>query len=102
MGTSGDTKEWVLEPETEYRFELDPGTTLAIKVSVRVVFVETSSVINTLLCSRISYCTVKQKYLELSLAKELTIFSVLSAKLPSSPGKDVPSRYVIISYHFPL
>ena len=42
MGTSGDTKEWVLEPETEYRFELDPGTTLAIKVSARAVFVETS------------------------------------------------------------
>jgi polyribonucleotide 5'-hydroxyl-kinase len=26
------SKEWKLEPETEYRFELDPGTTLAIKV----------------------------------------------------------------------
>lgn len=25
-------KEWKLEPETEYRFELDPGTSLAIKV----------------------------------------------------------------------
>ncbi|KAG6820636.1 Cleavage polyadenylation factor subunit clp1 [Arthromyces matolae] len=25
------SKEWVLEPESEYRFELDPGTTLAIK-----------------------------------------------------------------------
>ena len=29
------TKEWVLDPETEYRFELDPGTTLAITVSTR-------------------------------------------------------------------
>ncbi|EGO21102.1 hypothetical protein SERLADRAFT_372905 [Serpula lacrymans var. lacrymans S7.9] len=27
-----NTKEWVLEPETEYRFELDPGTSLAIKL----------------------------------------------------------------------
>ena len=27
-------KEWVLDPETEYRFELDPGTTLAITVRV--------------------------------------------------------------------
>lgn len=27
------TREWVLEPETEYRFELDPGSTLAIKVN---------------------------------------------------------------------
>jgi hypothetical protein len=26
-------REWTLEPETEYRFELDPDTTLAIKVS---------------------------------------------------------------------
>ncbi|TFK54718.1 cleavage/polyadenylation factor ia subunit Clp1p [Heliocybe sulcata] len=26
------TKEWVLEPETEYRFELDPGTSLAAKL----------------------------------------------------------------------
>jgi polyribonucleotide 5'-hydroxyl-kinase len=29
---SAEVKEWVLEPETEYRFELDPGTSLAIKV----------------------------------------------------------------------
>ncbi|KAK0211107.1 Pre-mRNA cleavage complex II protein Clp1-domain-containing protein [Desarmillaria ectypa] len=28
-----ETKEWVLEPETEYRFELDPGTSLAVKLS---------------------------------------------------------------------
>ncbi|THH17124.1 hypothetical protein EW146_g3646 [Bondarzewia mesenterica] len=27
------SKEWVLEPETEYRFELDPGTSLAIKLA---------------------------------------------------------------------
>ncbi|KAI0063438.1 Clp1-domain-containing protein [Artomyces pyxidatus] len=26
------SKEWVLEPETEYRFELDPGNSLAIKL----------------------------------------------------------------------
>jgi polyribonucleotide 5'-hydroxyl-kinase len=31
---SVEAKEWVLEPETEYRFELDPGTSLAIKVCV--------------------------------------------------------------------
>lgn len=32
--TSGEnpTREWVLDPETEYRFELDQGTTLAVKV----------------------------------------------------------------------
>ncbi|KAL6301804.1 hypothetical protein BKA93DRAFT_795947 [Sparassis latifolia] len=27
-----NTQEWVLNPETEYRFELDPGTSLAIKL----------------------------------------------------------------------
>lgn len=27
-----DVKEWVLDPGTEYRFELDPDTSLAIKV----------------------------------------------------------------------
>jgi len=29
---SVEAKEWVLEPETEYRFELDPDTSLAIRV----------------------------------------------------------------------
>lgn len=27
-----ESREWNLQPETEYRFELDPGTTVAIKV----------------------------------------------------------------------
>jgi len=27
-----ETREWTLDPETEYRFELDPGTSLAIKL----------------------------------------------------------------------
>jgi polyribonucleotide 5'-hydroxyl-kinase len=30
-----EPREWTLEPETEYRFELDPGTSLAIKVRYR-------------------------------------------------------------------
>ncbi|KXN91403.1 mRNA cleavage and polyadenylation factor CLP1 [Leucoagaricus sp. SymC.cos] len=29
---SPDTQEWVLKPESEYRFELDPDTSLAIKL----------------------------------------------------------------------
>ncbi|KIM55025.1 hypothetical protein SCLCIDRAFT_1221427 [Scleroderma citrinum Foug A] len=29
---SEESKEWVLEPETEYRFELDPGSSLVIKL----------------------------------------------------------------------
>jgi polyribonucleotide 5'-hydroxyl-kinase len=32
-----ESKEWTLEAETEYRFELDPGTTLAIKVRFKTV-----------------------------------------------------------------
>lgn len=30
--SSTDTQQWELEPESEYRFELDPGASLAIKV----------------------------------------------------------------------
>ncbi|KAL4077286.1 hypothetical protein V8B97DRAFT_2004165 [Scleroderma yunnanense] len=30
--SEAETKDWVLEPETEYRFELDPGSSLAIKL----------------------------------------------------------------------
>ena len=26
------SKQWTLQPESEYRFELDPGTSFAIKV----------------------------------------------------------------------
>jgi polyribonucleotide 5'-hydroxyl-kinase len=31
-----ESKEWRLEPETEYRFELDPGTSLAVKVCLDI------------------------------------------------------------------
>jgi len=31
-GAPIESKEWSLDPETEYRFELDPGTSLAIKL----------------------------------------------------------------------
>ncbi|KAJ6597215.1 Pre-mRNA cleavage complex II protein Clp1-domain-containing protein [Mycena vulgaris] len=31
-GPPAETKEWTLDPETEYRFELDPGTSLAVKL----------------------------------------------------------------------
>ena len=36
--TSGEnpTREWVLDPETEYRFELDSGATLAITVCIAI------------------------------------------------------------------
>ncbi|KAJ7087751.1 Pre-mRNA cleavage complex II protein Clp1-domain-containing protein [Mycena epipterygia] len=31
-GAPIESREWTLDPETEYRFELDPGTSLAIKL----------------------------------------------------------------------
>ena len=31
------TRKWVLQAESEYRFELDPGTSLAIKVCPSVL-----------------------------------------------------------------
>ncbi|KAJ7510160.1 Pre-mRNA cleavage complex II protein Clp1-domain-containing protein [Mycena galericulata] len=31
-GPPADTKEWTLDPETEYRFEIDPGTSLAVRL----------------------------------------------------------------------
>ncbi len=33
--SSSHIKEWVLDPESEYRFELDPGSSLAIRVGSR-------------------------------------------------------------------
>lgn len=39
-------KEWVLDPESEYRFELDPGSSLAIRVRSR--FVEKYAVLTNL------------------------------------------------------
>lgn len=32
-----EPRQWNLEPETEYRFELDPGTSLAIKACPTVL-----------------------------------------------------------------
>lgn len=46
---SSNTKEWVLEPETEYRFELDPGNFLAIKV-------RSPSVSITRMCDDAQHC----------------------------------------------
>jgi hypothetical protein len=37
--TKADSREWELDAETEYRFELDPGTSLAIKVRSTSFFV---------------------------------------------------------------
>ncbi|KAI0950043.1 Cleavage polyadenylation factor subunit clp1 [Taiwanofungus camphoratus] len=32
INIGANTRQWVLDPDTEYRFELDPGTSLAIKL----------------------------------------------------------------------
>jgi hypothetical protein len=38
MAQPAESREWVLEAETEYRFELDPKTSLAIKVCLGTNF----------------------------------------------------------------
>lgn len=37
-GQRAEPREWTLDAETEYRFELDPGTSLAIKVCLHLSF----------------------------------------------------------------
>ena len=44
-----ESKEWTLEPETEYRFELDPGTSLAIKVCPPIFIVPFPSLLRIIL-----------------------------------------------------
>jgi hypothetical protein len=83
---SVEAKEWVLEPETEYRFELDPGTSLAIKVwdyLSRYFAVDRFTV---------SWCVDTQRFLEPSLQKASHISLDPNARLQSSPGKVVQSR----------
>ena len=45
-----ESKEWALEPETEYRFELDPGTSLAIKVCPPIFIVRSGSFLESSCC----------------------------------------------------
>lgn len=40
---SGLVKYWKLEPENEYRFELDPGESLAIKLAGMLKYLEPNS-----------------------------------------------------------
>ena len=90
-----DTKEWALEPETEYRFELDPGTSLAIKVCP---FFHTCRISNHPF-SYVSFSSQKAvpKFLDLNWQKEKFIFSVLNARPRSIHGKDVFLRWVSFS-----
>ncbi|KAI0283090.1 hypothetical protein BGY98DRAFT_1094033 [Russula aff. rugulosa BPL654] len=59
-----NTREWVLEPESEYRFELDPGSSLAIRV-----------------------LKGHAEVLAQSLLMANTISSATNARRPFSPGK---------------
>lgn len=46
-----ESKEWALEPETEYRFELDPGTSLAIKVCPPIFIFPSQTLLGIILLS---------------------------------------------------
>lgn len=70
-----EAKEWVLEAETEYRFELDPKASLAIKVR-RATNLETGR--NALLHH--SSLGDTQKCLGRSLQRASRIYSAQSAR----------------------
>ena len=80
-----EPKEWALEPETEYRFELDPGTSVAIKVSSNIA-------LSTLKIEKknifVSSRKAAPKFSDLNWQKERFIFSVLSARPQSIHGRD--------------
>jgi hypothetical protein len=86
-----DAKEWILEAETEYRFELDPGTSLAIRVSSR-----RNTLFEVFRDDRLLFChsssLERLKYSVLNSRKARPICSARSARRPSSLGKVVPSR----------
>jgi len=79
-----DSKEWRLQPETEYRFELDPATSLAIKVPVF------SSPRPHLTIH--SSCGAMQRSLAPSSQRANLISLAPSARPPCSPGTVAPSR----------
>ena len=81
--TRPDTKEWVLEAETEYRFELDPGSSLTIKVCCGGKVIPASK-------SLLSWLVDKLKSSAQNLQKGKHIFSEPNARPPSSPGRVVP------------
>lgn len=76
-------REWVLNPESEYRFELDPGSSLAIKVCEHYF-----SNRHTDSSSLISLYVDKQKFLAQNSSRGRRFSSTKSAKPLCLHGKD--------------
>ena len=86
------TRQWTLQPESEYRFELDPNTTLAIKVCPCACLVDIAasrahSYLNVLLHS--SSAAMPRSSARKWRTARLTSLA-RSARRPSIPGKGVP------------
>lgn len=95
----GHSKQWQLQPESEYRFELDPGKSLAIKVccpcsacasSLRCTngvysafFVRLSQVVNS------SFVDMP-RYSERNWRRARHTCSARNARQPCTPGKAAP------------
>ena len=76
--------EWHLQPETEYRFELDPSASLAIKVP-RFLPARPSLTLR-------SSCADTQRSLVQSSQRANPTSLARNARPPSSPGAAAPSR----------
>jgi hypothetical protein len=81
-----DSREWELDAETEYRFELDPGTSLAIKVRLRAISILWQEL------NHPSWFKGKPRFLVLSLRRANNTCLDPSAKHQCSLGKAVFSR----------
>jgi hypothetical protein len=81
-------KELVLEPEQEYRFELDPGISLAIKASGTSLF---HSQVPQSADTFVMYSSYgdKPRYLELNLRRERRTSLGLNARRQCLHGKVV-------------
>lgn len=79
MSEHSNAREWALEAETEYRFELDPGTSLAIKVDSTGAVVQPPT-------NPASLSVVTQKSLVPNLQRAILICSGLNAKQLSLLG----------------
>lgn len=93
---SAIVRDWKLEPETEYRFELDPGTSLAIKVcldSRPALGMWCSGRAVVFVCNACySLFKVRQRFSERNLRMGRCMFSVRNARPQCSPGRDAPYR----------
>lgn len=85
--TKADSREWELDAETEYRFELDPGTSLAIKVR-QILLMEFRRDHQLLYSSFMEM----QRFLAQSLPKASSTCLAPNAKHPFLLGKGVRWR----------